>query len=259
MNNADRMDELLTLAIRDLVRKEWEDMASADVSEVKKNPKFRRMQKKVASMIRKGPEKESGGRAPKRKRRRWIPALIAVGLLVLLLAAPVIAAAIGNTTIGDIIRRMGEDFFKLPYDTPIDIDGITVIRMGNVTTYTEIGDFLEQEGISVLWPTWLPDGLKVKEIYINHNDDSIVYNFNSDEYSFGIYKGFIDPRYRETARNETVRIGEIEVEGYFLALDFLSPGYIEVIFGYGGYEYHIISHNEEEAKHILDGLVEMNP
>ena len=55
MNNTDKMDELLTLAIRDLIRKEWEDMASADVSEVKKNPKFRRMQKKVTSMIRNGP------------------------------------------------------------------------------------------------------------------------------------------------------------------------------------------------------------
>ena len=137
MSNTDRMDELLTLAIRDLIRKEWE--ASADVSEVKKNPKFRRMQKKVTTMIRNGPGKDKN---PSRSRRkRWLPALIAAGLLLLLLAGPVVAAVIGNTTIGDIIRRMGEDFFKLPYDTPIDIDGITVIRNSSFTSYTEIGVF----------------------------------------------------------------------------------------------------------------------
>ena len=257
MSNTDRMDELLTLAIHDLIRKEWEDMASADVSEVKKNPKFRRMQKKVTSMIRNGPQE--GKKPSHSKRKRWLPALIAAGILLLLLSAPVVAAVIGNTTIGDIIRRMGEDFFKLPYDTPIDIDGITVIRNSSFTSYTEIGDFLKHEGVSVLWPTWLPEGLKIKEIIVNHENESIAYNFNSDEYSFGIYKGVSDPRYRETARNETIRIDETEVEGYFLALDYYSPGYIEVIFDYGGYGYHIISTDEEEVRHILDGLVEMKP
>ena len=256
MHHADRTDELLTLAIREAVRKEWDDMTAADASEVKKNPKFCRMQKRVASMIRNGPRK--GKKQARSMKKRWLPAIIAAGLLLLLLAAPVVAAVIGNTTLGDILRRMGEDFFKLPYDTPIDIDGITVIRRGNVTTYAEIGDFLEQEGISVLWPTWLPEGLKVKKIVVYH-DECIVYNFNSDEYSFGIYKDVNDPRYQETARNEIIRIGEIEVEGLFRTLDYPSPGYLEVIFDYGGYQYYIISTDEEEARHILDGLVEMKP
>ena len=254
MSNTDRMDELLTLAIRDLIRKEWEDMASADVSEVKKNPKFRRMQKKVTSMIRNGPQE--GKKSYRSRRKRWLPALIAAGLLLLILAAPVVAAVIGNTTLGDILRRMGEDFFKLPYDTPTDIDGITVIRDGNVRIYAEIGDFLKEEGISLLWPTWLPEEVCVERIHVLENGEKYVYEFNRPDCSFAIYligDTVYDPG---DAEKEIVRIGDMEVEVFFLYNAYIP---IQVQFQYGEYEYMICVYEQEQAEHILDGLVEMKP
>ena len=45
----------------------------------------------------------------------------------------------------------------------------------------------------------------------------------------------------------------------YYTLDYPSQGYIEIIFDFGGYQYYIISTDEEEARHILDGLVEMRP
>jgi len=250
MNNTDKMDELLTLAIRDLIRKEWEDMASADVSEVKKNPKFRRMQKKVTTMIRNGPGKDK--KPYRSKRKRWLPALIAAGLLLLLLAGPVVAAVIGNTTPGDIISRFGEKLFHLEYDTPVEIEGITFIKMSNHETYDNLDTFLKSEGMQILFPEYLPESVFLDEIIcfkksgktkvvLAFHDAALSYTINEAGYDFSTVNDFG----REIRMIDGTRTEMLILE--------TSDGF-EAAFDYDGLQYIICYKSMDELEKIIDGL-----
>ena len=248
MNNTDRMDELLTLAIRDLIRKEWEDMASADVSEVKKNPKFRRMQKKVTTMIRNGPGKDK--KPYRSKRKRWLPALIAAGLLLLLLAAPVIAAAMGEADLVEILHRLGIKLSDIPYDTPVEYEEVTLIRRKDVKWYSGVDEMLENENLSVLLPTWMPENFKIRDVSVVKNGEEVRFSFET------IYDYFIasriTPEYKliKGADMEKLTIDGTETEVVFYS-DNDRTG---ALFAYDDYEYNISAEDKEQLIRIIQGL-----
>ena len=250
MNNTDKMDELLTLAIRDLIRKEWEDMASADVSGIKKTGRFRRMDKRMKSMIRNGPGKNSGRKALKPKRRRWIPALIAVGLLVLLLAAPVVAAVMEGADFIEILHRLGMKLSDIPYDTPIEYEEVTLIRRKDVKWYSGVDEMLENENLSVLLPTWIPENFKIRDVSVVKNGEEIRFSFGNPYVYFTASR--ITPEYKLIKGTETEKL---TIDGTETEVVFYSDkDRTGALFAYNGYEYNISAEDTEQLVRIIEGL-----
>ena len=250
MNNTCKMDEQLALAIRETIRKDWDAMASADVSGIVKTREFKRMRKRMDSMIRNGPGKE---KKPYRSRRkRWLPAVIAAGLLLLLLAAPVVAAVIGNTTPEDILRRLGNKLFNLPYDTPVEIEGITFTKIGNSETYDNLDTFLRSKGMHILFPDYLPESVFLDEIHCfeKQGKTEVVVAFRDAVLSFNIHETWYDFSTADCFSRKVFVIEGVRTEILIMEL---YDGY-EAVFDYEGFQYIICYKSLDELEKILYGL-----
>lgn len=106
---------------------------------------------------------------------------------------------------------------------------MTFIRNGSVTAYDSIGDLLKAEQLNILYPTWLPDNIKIKSIIAvdEQNGTTISIVFNSNEIYFTVmlydeYTEFIKNSSTEDVSGITVYFTRIENKDYAL---FVNNGY----------------------------------
>jgi hypothetical protein len=74
---------------------------------------------------------------------------------------------------------------RMPVGTSVEEDGITYYCYGDPVKVDSVYDFVELEKISILYPTWFPNNVKLKKIFQNA-DNKYIFVFSSSSISFAI-------------------------------------------------------------------------
>jgi len=194
---------------------------------------------------------ENADFSPKRRLKlRLRNILVAVLVIFVLIVGSVcVTAAVNGTSFADFVRKLGADFFDLPYDEKIEIDGIEFVRNGKTATYSSFEEAMQKEGLDLLYPTWLPDGVYIEKFVFleKESGDSVIYSLNTD----GILIGCEISRPVDLSNYEDCKANMI-IDGTDVGVYFIEPG--RATFSHGGSQYTVYAADTEVLHKILENL-----
>ena len=106
----------------------------------------------------------------KKKMRAKRLAIIAAVLAVLITLFGIASIASGDT-FSEIFRKMGESIYELLDGKPMEHDNITFIKPNETKEYSSIEDLAKDEGIEILYPTWLPENEKIVKVFYIYEEN----------------------------------------------------------------------------------------
>ena len=186
------------------------------------------------------------------KRPRWLSGAIAACLLLVILGIPVASAAINHMSPVDVIRQWGKQFFNIPYDVPVEDNGITFVRHGDVIMYSSLEELLDGEDLLILYPTWLPEDVNIEQLYCYGQNESytITFNFSDENISYSVrtideHSAFFDETTKVSIFIDGMECEAvlIEDEGEYI-LKFINEGLL----------YSIGTHDKAQLNHIVNCL-----
>lgn len=106
------------------------------------------------------------------KKNFGFKALIAAACLaIILLAGNLAAMAFGIDTMS-VYKQLGTALTYMLSGEEVDYSGITIIKENRSVNYKSIEDFLMSDrSDGILYPSMLPDGIKIKKIAVNDDKD----------------------------------------------------------------------------------------
>ena len=106
------------------------------------------------------------------KKNFGLKALIAAACLaIILLAGNLAAMAFGIDTMS-VYKQLGTALTYMLSGEEVDYNGITIIKENRSVNYKSIEDFLMSDrSDGILYPSMLPDGIKIKKIAVNDDKD----------------------------------------------------------------------------------------
>ena len=123
---------------------------------------------------------------PSWKTPRKIIAIAATIVLLLALTLTVIAKVNGYSNAWEYIRENAKTFFNMSPGSKVKDGEITLTKHDGVVTYNSIEELLQEEGYDIMYPSDLPDGVKITKISEQIvSDEEIVYCYQfTDETLF---------------------------------------------------------------------------
>lgn len=148
---------------------------------------------------------------------------------------------------GDLLYRMA---LILQPGEAVDIEDDTFYKP---ITYSTIEEFFEDQDVSVLYPTWLPEGVELEKIQFYQEDadkKEMYYVFSDSEIQFMIFL------YNKYSNVDEVFAGvdSFELDGVMYYIRETQVGKMNVAFNREGYFYSITVRNLEDLQGILKGL-----
>ena len=148
---------------------------------------IRRNEKERITIIEDG---ASYNRVPQKRFVLKRIAIVAAAVVILIASTVSVAAAFG-VNIFEYINEM----VSQPEGTQIDIDGFTFYHNGDVKKYSSIEQLIDDEGLDIMYPTKLPEGIIIKgieknvgingkeniEIYTNDTNTNIQIKLTSNQ------------------------------------------------------------------------------
>ena len=119
-------------------------------------------------------------------------AIVAATLALLVAACTLVASALGFDVFGAIKKVMFQ-----PNGTEITEDGITVRNNGKMWDYKTIEDALKHLDRDIMYPNALPEGVKLKAVYIaetDYGDMNLIITTTNFNVSVSIYVGIDQQR-----------------------------------------------------------------
>lgn len=175
--------------------------------------------------------------------------LAAACIVLLILITPIAAiAAIESRSPVDILKVFGMTIFDLPYDEPVEVNGITFQRISpdNISLYNDIESLILDEGLDILYPSWLPEGVKITSLVKNivDGEDWISFRFSENKVSFSIM---------QSAADDPVKSGSFDPEEAEI-LYYRSDGNYHAQFLFNGYSYNIGAETQIILEEIIKGI-----
>ncbi len=193
---------------------------------------------------------------------RFKALLIAACMAVIILSFNIFALACGTNAIS-LLRELGDRVVEMFDGEKIIVDDKETVKLGDVITYDSVEDFLQNETISVLYPTALPRDAKITSIsltasFANDKYDSkykdIDYIINNSSIHIAVYtnpnfsKGFL------TDTNTEIK----NINGYECYIIYLETS-VQYFFVYNNNVYVVNTLTCEDAELIINNLREGIP
>lgn len=192
------------------------------------------------------------------KPRVWrrLPALLAAVLVLIVLSAGAVAAVNGSPAWEFITTNIQEILGMGPGDT-LESDKVTLVKGDLVAEYDSVEEALKAGGFEgILYPTELPEGVKVKRIVQTNDGDEAKYCLtlilNSETKSCRIYN-FEKYSSNHLNTNETIIINNRE----YTIIAHTDAGYYQAIFGYNGFQYIYTDTNYDDLLNTLNSFEEL--
>ena len=193
---------------------------------------------------------------PKKKTKKSVRiiAILAASLATLILSLSVAASVQGKPVVQYIVDNV-KAILGMDDGEKLDEDSITLVKNGEIFTYSSIEEAIKSIHSEMLYPTYLPDGVKMERIVVMDYDDSnsraICYIANDDKLSITINYNFnlIYP----DLEYSTVHAGSI-IEFYIIKT--IDGGYQAVSIN-NNTRYSVKYNNYDELINILNGLKEI--
>lgn len=193
--------------------------------------------------------------ARKRRFRKTgiVAAIIAASLLISITTLTVIARVNGYGNMWEWLSVHLDEIFQFNSGEVNTIDGITVIREKNSMQYPDIESWLYEEDFDILYPSLLPNDVKIEEILLSTRsaeEVNILFNFNTLNISF--YAQNYDLAHYEISEGMEI----IEANGYRFGVLY-TP---EIDFNYHAYcivdnfAYNIGSQDRDTLFYLINHL-----
>ncbi len=188
----------------------------------------------------------------KRKIRAKRLAIIAAVLAVLITLFGIISVASGNT-FSEMFRKMGESIYELLDGKTMEYDNITFIKPNETKEYSSIEELVKDEGIEILYPTWLPENEKIVDMLYLEVDhwETYIMRCRIPEHSIEIDIG------ADLSQNLKSNCIEREV-GDHLVYYINNAQYKQASFVYKNNVYLVKSDTEDNLFRIIENLKEIN-
>ena len=123
---------------------------------------------------------------PNWKTTRKVVAIAIAAALILTLTLSVIAKVKGYSSAWEYVKENVQRIIGLDAGDKMDDNGITLIKNDGVVAYKSIEELLESEGLDIMYPSELPDGVritKISEQIISQNHTIYCYKFSDENLS----------------------------------------------------------------------------
>lgn len=193
---------------------------------------------------------------PKKKTKKTvrIVAILAASIAALILSLTV-AASVQGKTIWQFVSDNVKIMLGMDTGDKLEDEGITLVKNGELINCTSIADAVKLIDENMLYPTYLPEGVKIEKIVATNVDEEsqlkIFYVSNDSELSIMIDTN-IDSDYDDW-NNATVYSDSI-VDFYIMKK---SDGSCQAVGLHNNMRYYIKNNNYEELINILDGIKEI--
>ena len=115
---------------------------------------------------------------PSWKAARKAVAIAIAAVLLLALTLSVIAKVKGYSSAWEYVKENIQKIIVLDAGDRVNDEGITLIKNDGVIAYKSIEELLENEGLDILYPAELPDGVQITKIsQQNVSEEKIVYSY----------------------------------------------------------------------------------
>ncbi|MBQ9112236.1 MAG: hypothetical protein IJY08_01495 [Clostridia bacterium] len=186
---------------------------------------------------------------PKKLSRPFRVIAIVAAVIILLIATLAIVAKVQDTTPWALIS---DNISKLVNSgDSIDDNNVTLTKNGVSQKYSSIEEALKNGNIDIMYPSVLPEGVTIEEIYQVHNGNEDIYEImfssNSPEFSLNVSNN--PTTSIESLTNATIH--DINGIKYYVQ----SKGTIyQATCIHNGFEYSIIYDNSSELIDVLEGM-----
>ena len=188
----------------------------------------------------------------KRKIRAKRLAIIAAVLAVLIALFGIISVASGNT-FSEMFRKMGESLYELLDGETMEHDNITFIKPNETKEYSSIEELVKDEGIEILYPTWLPENEKIVKVWYLDENGSMGYvlQCNKPKHNISIEVN------RDLAQDVKMDCIKKEVLGYSVYY-IETTEYVQANFEHKKNVYIVKSDTKDNLFRIIENLKEIN-
>lgn len=186
------------------------------------------------------------------KKKVW---LVAACIAILVALFSVISVA-NDWNVFDFLTEKFGSVHSSPIEEELDFNGVTVIVNGKTTTYSNIEDALKSEEIDILYPTNLPDGIKVTNITFHKNTDAkeVFFEFNDPEL-------FMEVLHNETLTKDTKEVAtEVQETDHYTCYiyEMADINSYQIIFEHNGNTYTLSHRDKKLLVEIIGNLEEIN-
>ena len=192
--------------------------------------------------------------APKTKKRSkpWLKAVAALAatFTVFFATFSVVAKTQGYGSAWEYVITNARRIIGLDPGEEIQEDGITITKPTGTATYATIEELVEKEDLHILYPTNLPDGLKITEIrqaFIDEEKYVLLFVFSDKHYALKINNYIGEMNFSEESKQYV--LNEIV---YYITQN--STGVYHAVTQHNGYEYSIQCNDYNSLINILDNM-----
>ena len=181
-----------------------------------------------------------------------IVAILAASLAVLLLSVTVAAAIKGVSLIGLLLGDK-KDILEMEPGEKVEEESITLVRNGELISYSSLEEVVLNTGYDILYPSYLPDGVKIDRVVVTdvgNEKVQIIFKTNIENLWIDIIN---PPITSEENLKKLDKYNNGEVDFYI----FGQASYYQAYLHYGNMEYSIMHNNYDELINILNGMKEL--
>ncbi len=188
----------------------------------------------------------------KKKIRAKRLAIVAAVLAAIIALFGIFAIASENE-FGDFLSKIGFDIYGLFEDGKIELDGVTVYKPDEQETYSSVEEFIKNEELDILYPTWLPENEKIVNVIYQVYGDTETYIFQCNNSLHGM-KVKLNAEVTEKLKDNNI---EKEIDNLTVYIKYTDQS-IQANFEYGNNCYNVNSDTEENLIKVIENLKEFN-
>lgn len=191
------------------------------------------------------------GSYTKKKVRAKRLAVIAAVLAVIIALFGIFAIASGDT-FSELFRQMGSSLLDMLDKGNADYNGITIYKPNETKEYSSINELVEEEGIEILYPSWLPENEKIVSVIYFVEGETKTYSLQCDNPAYSI-SIVLDSELNDNLKSDCT---EKEIAGHTVYYDFKDTFY-QANFIYNNDTYRIKAYTENDLFKIIENLEEI--
>ena len=124
---------------------------------------------------------------PNWKTARKVVAIAIAAALLLILTLSVIAKVKGYSSAWEYVKENAKIFFNMSPGSKAKDGEITLTKHDGVVTYNSIEELLQAEGYDIMYPSELPDGVKITKILVQIiSEEHIIYCYRFSDQTISI-------------------------------------------------------------------------
>ncbi len=195
----------------------------------------------------------------KPKKRRFVRVAVyflAAALGIAILSVSVVAAFNGSVAWEFITTNIQQILGMEPGDT-LESDKVTLVKGDLVAEYDSVEKALKAGGFEgILYPTQLPEGVKIERIVLTNDGDENNYKinfvFNSNSTSYRIFS------YDKYRVDQLDKFEKISIQDrIYIIVPNTELGYYQAIFNYNGFDYVLTNTEYNDLLNILNTMEEL--